>query len=419
MDSMSASISIPAAQSLRFNFAWSLAGNLVQAAMQWVVVLVLARLGNAEMVGVYALALGIASPAFLLANFHLRTLQATDMSDEFPFSTYLTLRLVTSLTALAALILGAVLFPPPTSYVLVGLAFAKAFESVSELLYGQMQKSERLDHVGQSMILRAVGTLVAVTVAVSQWQSLTFSVLAAAAIAGLVAVIDLRRVGGHRALFERLPVLADLIRLSRQAAPLGLLLVMVSVNSNMPRYFLAGSATPREVGIFSALSYIAVALNTLVVSLGQASNSTLARNFLIGDSTAFLQGALRLSWLALGLGVFGITAVACYGTQIVSLLYGPGYAADPEVMVWLMVGGALSYLSASFGFILSSARCFHPQLPMLAAVGFTTFVCCVWFVPPAGIRGAAQAQAGGYLVQFLISIAMLVFCWKTRFRSHQ
>src|SRR6476620_2595235 len=83
--------------SLRANFGWTLAGNVVYAACQWGILVALAKLGTLQMVGEFALS--------------LRSVQATDALREYEFRYYFSLRLLTSATAVLA-VGGVVLFSP-------------------------------------------------------------------------------------------------------------------------------------------------------------------------------------------------------------------------------------------------------------------------------------------------------------------
>src|SRR5436305_1160496 len=84
--------------SLSANFLWSLAGTLVFAGCQWGMLVALTKLGDAEMVGQFALALAITAPVFMFTNLQLRGIQATDARREYAFGDYLSLRL--AMTAL-------------------------------------------------------------------------------------------------------------------------------------------------------------------------------------------------------------------------------------------------------------------------------------------------------------------------------
>ena len=81
--------------SLSWNFGWVLSGNFAYALSQWAMLAVIARLGNASMVGIFALGLAVTAPIAMLANLQLRSILATDIANEFGFGEYLLLRLLT------------------------------------------------------------------------------------------------------------------------------------------------------------------------------------------------------------------------------------------------------------------------------------------------------------------------------------
>src|SRR5277367_252419 len=86
------------AKPLRVAFSWTLAGNAIYYACQWGMLSVLAKLGNAAVVGRFALGMAITAPVFMFTNLQLRGVQATDSRSEFEFADYFTLRcLATSL----------------------------------------------------------------------------------------------------------------------------------------------------------------------------------------------------------------------------------------------------------------------------------------------------------------------------------
>src|SRR5882672_7719316 len=92
---------------LRTDFTWVLSGNLLYSACQWGIVVALAKLGNPEQVGEYALGLAVSAPIVLFANLQLRALLVSELRDRFTFGQYLTFRLV-SLGAALLLVAGAV-----------------------------------------------------------------------------------------------------------------------------------------------------------------------------------------------------------------------------------------------------------------------------------------------------------------------
>lgn len=402
----------PAALPLRVNLAWTMIGNLVQAGAQWGVVVVLARLGDAHIVGAYALALAIVSPVFLFFNMHLRSLLATDVALSTGIGTYFSLRLTASATAALVLVAAAGFRGGEQGLVLAGLALAKAFEAISDLLYGELQRNEQMDRIGKSMVARWAGTLVIVAAAMSWTQSLPAAVFAMALLSAGVAASDVLHTQAYR--MRSTPL--EIRRLAASAAPLGLLLLLVSLNAAIPRYFLAAMDSHRAVGVFAALSYLSIALNTLVMAAGQAGGPAIARSFWSRNAPRFLRQSAKLMALSVALGIAAIGGAWWKGDLFLLVLYGPPYASEYPSFLWLMVAGAASYLASAMGYVLASARCFHPQLPTLGITALVTALGCRLWIPQLGVTGAAMAQLAGYAAQLGLSLLLLGYiCWR-RFR---
>src|SRR5947199_1515086 len=70
---------------LKANAIWTVLGNGTYATAQWLQLALLARLGTPADVGRYAFATAIATPAFMLFNLQLRSVQATDSQGRYSF----------------------------------------------------------------------------------------------------------------------------------------------------------------------------------------------------------------------------------------------------------------------------------------------------------------------------------------------
>src|SRR3982751_3860284 len=130
------------ALSLRANFSWTFAGNVVYAGCQWGMLMVLAKLGNPLMVGQYALGLAVTAPVIMLSNLQLRGVLATDARETHRFSTYLALRVWTTAAAVLAIAVIAVVagYRRQTALVVVAVGLMKAVESISDITYGYQQR---------------------------------------------------------------------------------------------------------------------------------------------------------------------------------------------------------------------------------------------------------------------------------------
>lgn len=157
-----------AGRSLRRNVVWTLTGDATYAACQWGILIVIAKLGNAEMVGRFALGLAITAPVILFSNLALRPIQATDAKREYVFADYFGLRLITTVLSLVV-IAGIVLiagYRRETGLVILAVGAAKAVEAISDVFYGLLQQHERMDYIARSQLLKGPMSLAAMALAI-------------------------------------------------------------------------------------------------------------------------------------------------------------------------------------------------------------------------------------------------------------
>jgi O-antigen/teichoic acid export membrane protein len=426
---------------LRRNFSWTFTGNLVYAASQWGMLVVLAKLGSPEMVGQFTLGLAVTAPAIVFTNLQLRGIQATDAKGDYVFSDYLGLRLIG--TGLALLIIAGITLKAgyrwETSLVILAIALAKAFESIGDVFYGLIQQHERMDRIAIALMIKgplsllllgigvsltgsvvggAIGLAIAWGLVLFGWEirngalilnscqkaegenfvetgfiasevgehsdstenptPLTPGLIHSRKNEGFVGVVppcvppptdDLSVISGVRATTGGLPLqenesalpltppwqegeksknqllprwhLKTLGKLIWLALPLGFVMMLISLNTNIPRYFIERYLGERQLGIFAAMSYLMVVGQMVVSALAESASPRLAKYYAAGNSTAFRTLLFKLVGVGAALGGAGVLVAVVAGREILTLLYRPEYGQQADVFVWLMVAAAI------------------------------------------------------------------------------
>src|SRR5262249_19595122 len=147
-------------------FAWSLLGNAVYAAGQFLTLVLLAKLLSAEMVGQYTLGLAVVYPVMQFSNLQLRSVMNSDFRNRTEFGHYLGLRLLTT----GAALLGIGFFSAAADYgarlssviLMAGLAYA--VETISDIYYARMQSNHQMAVIAKSMMARAALSSIVVAV---------------------------------------------------------------------------------------------------------------------------------------------------------------------------------------------------------------------------------------------------------------
>jgi O-antigen/teichoic acid export membrane protein len=405
----------PRAVSLRRNFAWTFAGNVVYAACQWGMLVVLAKCGDAEMVGRFSLALSITAPIFLFAGLNTRALQASDAKSDFAFRDYFTLRLIMVGLGLAATFAwaGFAQLDGVMTSVLILVGIAKAVESIADVGYGALQHQERMQPIAVSMILKGLLSLAVLAVGVTTSGLPAGAFGLAAAWSALWLAYDLPQTA--HALARSIPQTIrpqseprTLGRLFRLALPLGIVLFLLSLTTSLPRFFVERERGYAELGVFVALSYLMIAGTTVVNALGQSATPRLSRHFAKGERREFL--ALLTKLLAIGtvLGLGGLGVAAVMGRPLLSILYRPEYGEHAELFLWLMAAAALQYLGSFLGYAITAARVIGAQVWLFTAVCGTTALGCWLWTPAYGAIGAAWALILAGIVQLSGSMLLLL-----------
>lgn len=422
--------------SLRANFSWTFAGNVVYSGCQWAMLTALAKLGSREMVGQFTLGLAVTAPVILLTNMQLRSLQATDAMREYTFGHYLGLRLLT--TPLALLIIAGIIiasgYSGEVALVIASVGAAKAFESISDVFYGLLQQHERMDRIALSMITKGALSLAAMAGGVYITHSALWGTLGLAVSWALVLVCyDIRN--GARILaqdaraadvtssplgrWQGLRPLWDAHRLMTLvwlALPLGLVLMLMSLTDNVPRYAIERYLGLGGLGIYGALVYVLVAGTTLINALVQATSPRLARHYAVGDVRAFRALLLKLIGVSVLLGAVGLLVAFVAGRQILGWLYRPEYAKHVDVFLWLLVAAEFDYLASVLGSGLTVARYLRVQVPISITAVVVAVTMATLLVPMHGLIGAAWALCAAYAVKTTLNGATMVYVLGPRAR---
>lgn len=404
--------------SLRMNSLWSAAGLAIYCAMNWGMQIVVAKTGTPVMLGEYALGVAVTQPIITMAQLNLKALQTTDSRREYAFGHYLAVRLLGLAVAMLAFCAASCLQRSRIDALVVFLTgCGVAFDAISDIYYGFLQRRERFDRIGKSMIVKGLLSVTLLAILLHASHSIVWGIFGSALASGIIACFyDVKGIDWvfgrrERTLAEEVnrplwewPRLWALIRL---AFPLAIGLFLMSVTANAPRFFVQKYLGERDLGIFSAIASLTVVTRTLVIAIGSAMSARMADSFHAGDRKGFLSTAGQLFIIGLAVSGAAPLAGALFGRPLISLVFSPEYARDMVLCILLLSAGGVQNLGAVIGFTITAGRYLAIQaywtgFALLATVGFS-----VYLVPRLGLRGAAVAWLLAMVVQALFGLGIV------------
>lgn len=393
-----------------------MAGNVAYAGARWGMLVVLTHVGNAAMMGQVVLAFAICAPILGFADLGLRTVLVTDARNEHRFGEYLRLRLCTSLLAMLVVVGFLLLTRHQATMVAViaAVAVGRLFESLSDIFHGLLQKHERMDRTAIAMIVRellglvlmATGTLVTGSIAWGIWgfplaMALTF--FAYDLPNGLWMWQAARPGEGPPAAGGE--ALRRLARLAWLSVPVGGVLLMIRLNTNVPRYMVGYYLGDTALGVFAAVTALSVAGRTVVTALGQAAAPRMAQYYADGNRAGFARIMLGLSALVGGAGLVMVLAMALLGRPILALLYNNDVdiVAAADTATWIMLASALSYLATPLGRAVGAMRRFRLHMVLRSLEIGLMAALMPWLIPAHGLAGAAWSMVVGSSVAAVVT----------------
>lgn len=394
--------------SLSANFSATFVGNAVFAASQWAVLILIAKLGNNVMLGQYALALAIVTPVMQFSQLNLQAVLATDIAGAHPFGDYLAVRLGTIALGLAVVcaitLVSRCQWPVPAAVLLLSIALS--VDNLSNIFYGVVQRRERMDLIAWSLAAR--GLMSAGSLGLTLWltHSLLAGIAALAAARTTVLVVYDRPISsvGRPLRTSGLRAQLDVFCTS---LPLGIVLMLIALAINFPRYAIEQKLGTAALGSFAAVASFLTAGSTIVNALGQSALPRLARYFTERDLRRFWRLTYQLAGLAFLLGAGGIVAASLLGRPLLATVYRPAYGAYAGLLAWIMVAGLLSYVSGILGYVITSARVFVAQTPVLASAACTSAIVSWTLVPRMGLNGGAVALGTTAFVTIIGQLVIL------------
>lgn len=386
----------------------------------------LAWLGTRLALGQFVLGLSIAAPVISFTMLQLRAVLVTDVRGEFSFGDYLGTRILWTLVAMAAIAVAALWLAEDstTFWVVMLVGLMKCFDSLSDIVWGLFQSRERMDLMAISLMVKGVLSLAAL--AVTLW--LTHSIVpasAAMAIAWIASFVvnDLRcarrlqektfgvndAARAIRPRFRRSAV----VRLTSISVPLGVVMALISLQTNIPRYFLQVYAGEEAVGCFGAIVYPMMAGMIVTTALGQSACTRLARSF-AEDLPEFQRLLGRLTAFSAALGFVLVVVIYVFGRPLLRVMYGPSFADYHSEFVVVALACGIQLVSSCWGYGMTAARFFRAQVAITVGSCIVTAGAALVLVPRYSIMGAALAVLATSLIMALgFALAM---SWAVRSR---
>jgi O-antigen/teichoic acid export membrane protein len=299
---------------------------------------------------------------------------------------------------------------------MVGVAYG--IETISDVYYARLQLHDKMAEISKSLMARAVLSVLALAAVAYFTRSVFWGIAGVALTRAIVLFAYDTRERTHvlRSRAKWYSLNGELTprfdageqrQLLWRSLPLGIVVLLTTLNSSIPSFFIKHGIGERDLGIFSALGLTISVGNMAVVSLGQSAFTRLSRAYMSGNITAFGSLLAVLLTCGAGLGVCGMLISKFAGREILTLLFRPEYAERADLLPWMMAAGAVLFMAQFLGFGMTAAGFYHSQVYLNILANVSLVATCYWLVAGKGLLGAILGMLIAAIVQLVASGVIL------------
>src|SRR5262249_18899128 len=206
----------------------------------------------------------------------------------------------------------------------------------------------------------------------------------------------------------------------RVALPMGGVGALLSLNVNVPRYFIQHELGASALGLFAAASYPIVMGDTVVNSIALSASPRLARLYAVGDARVLKHLLLRLIAAGMLIGSVATAVVTLWAAPILTRLYRAAYASAADVFTWIVAAVAVRYSFVFIGVAVTAMRAFLVQLYLRIAMFLGLSALSAALIPRWGLLGAAKALMAITVAEGLAWLAIgYAHIWRDAPQSHR
>lgn len=407
------------------NIFWSTFGNIYYMFSQFLFLVLIAKLGNVEMMGAFALAFAISSPFIMFFSLRLHFIQVSDAKEKYNFLDYLSVRVISCFLAVLfiCILLLCLNISQEQKIITLLIGLAKSFESISEIFYGYSQRKHDMKSVSIGKATKGTISVISFSVCLFIFSNLTSACLALCLSWSFILFFyDIRlsptlntnsfltyvRVYLLESFSYFYGSFSKIFPLIKKAAPLGAISCLASLSTNIPRYFLEKYSGTEELGIYAGIAYIMYANVMFLTSIFQPAIPVLSESAKEGKYEQFKKVFFKLIIFCIFYGITLILFSYYLGEYILLIFYDKSFLQYKNMFVLMMGVVSLNSIGLYLLYTLTALNKFSIQVYMYVFDFMLMSSLSYQLVPQLGISGAVYSNIivmlyhviiGGYLVQ--------------------
>lgn len=162
-----------------------------------------------------------------------------------------------------------------------------------------------------------------------------------------------------------------------KSIPLGVVMLIISLNTNISKYITEFYLGTEQQGIYSTLAYCLVIGHFVNGAIGQSFSPRLSKYFFNNNLLEFKKLAKQYLLVNILMGIMLLSGALGGGYYFLKIMFSEEIASYYKLFTLIMLSGIFLYCASASGYILTAMRIFKIQPFINITVFIINAVCCL------------------------------------------
>lgn len=388
----------------RKNFIWNILGTGFNAFNSLFFMIAVTRINGVDNAGIFTIAFSTACIIYIIGVYAGRIYQVTEPDKSITDKEYIINRIITTVSMLILVILFSVIrgYDIFKSTVFLLLTTYKALEAFSDVIYGILQKNEKLDIAGKSLFFKSLISVIAFVAIDLITKNMIVSIISIILVSLLILIFyDLKN--GIKYVDLKLPVKKEnIIKIFKAGFFTFAISFLGMYVLNAPKYAIDSYLENNYQTIFGIIVMPATVIGLVAQFLIHPYLNQIVALYEEKNLKGLNKLALKLIMYILGVGVISSILAYFLGTQVLGLIYGLDLSAYRLGLLIIIIASTLYTIGVIYSSILTAVRETFSQFIIYIIMSIFAYIVANACTRVGQINGAVISYLLIMAMQFLI-----------------
>lgn len=390
------------------NFIWNTLGTGLNAFNSLFFMIIATRINGVEKAGVFSIAFSTACILYAIGLYAGRVYQVTEPDKKITNKDFIASRIITDIIMMVALIVFCIVRRYDTQKFIIFflLTLYKALEAFSDVIYGVLQKHEKLDIVGKSLFWKSLLSIILFLVVNIITKNMILAISSMIIICIVVMIsYDFKKANEYIDYNEKVSK-KNVINILKKGFFVFSISFLGMYVLNAPKYAIDTYLTSDIQTIFGIIVMPATVVGLIAQFLIHPYLNQIVELYENRDLKKLKQLILKLILVVVGFGILAAFLGYVIGTQVLGIIYGLDLSMYKLGLAIIIISATLYTIGTLYSAVLTTVRETVSQFIIYIIVAISAYILSGMFTKTWEINGAIIAYL---LIMALQSISYILY----------